>query len=207
MFDPTKSDEVIDALGSKVVEALGSCVALAREDFTTYRNEHPDWVTEATQRGISNWIHDRILAHLQRLLEDVPNTSFSGPEPTRELSVGVNFRIRVKRHDPVGATQTYPTQTALEFLAQPPVPTFPGMDEVRLQAGYVWLKDAHELGPAVLSFRDGTKVTWMIELAETAAGSGDASGVTPWPSTDDPTPPGIVINFDVPDDEEDAGSA
>lgn len=207
MISPENSDEVLDGLGNKVVEALGSSIALARKDLATYRAEHPDWVTDATQRGISNWIHDRVMAHLERLLDGVPNTAFSGPEPTRELSVGPNFRIRVKRHDPTGATQTYPTQTALGFLTQPTTPALPGLEEIRLQAGYVWDAVAHEMGSAVLSLRDGNKLIWMIELAETVAGAGDGTGVTPLPTTDDPTPPGIVIDFEVPDAEEDAGSA
>jgi hypothetical protein len=207
MFDPRNSDEVLDALGSKVVEALGSSIALARQDFAVYRTEHPAWVADATQRGVSNWLHDRILAHLTRLLEDVPNASISGPEPTRELSVGVNFRIRVKRHDGSGATHSYPTQTALDFLAQPSTPAFPEMDEVRLQAGYVWDKVAHDVGPAVLSFRDGQTVIWMVELEETVGTAADSPTVAPWPSADDPTSPGIVIDFEVPSEEEDSDSA
>ena len=38
---------------------------------------------------------------------------------TREITIGVNFRLRLKRHDELGDIASYPTPTFLDFATQP----------------------------------------------------------------------------------------
>ena len=80
------------------------------------------------------------------------------------------YRVRIKRHDRRGRVSTYPTQTALEFLSQPSEQlVLDGLAQIPLIAGYQWNSTTHEIGPAVLSLRDGLDtVLWLIELPEPA---------------------------------------
>jgi len=82
------------------------------------------------------------------------------------------YRIRAKRHHVTGLVSTYPTQGALEFLDQPRQLTFEGLGLAHLIVGYQWESDSYEIGPAVLSLRDGLdNVIWLIELEEPVSAS------------------------------------
>ena len=80
---------------------------------------------------------------------------------------------------------------ALEFLSQPPErPALPGLEGVHLIAGYVWLEDSYEIGPAVLSCRDGKdNVLWVKELPE----QGMVESAVPLPDRGLPPMPTIQV--------------
>lgn len=178
---------VLDGLGAKVTAALARAVALSATDLKEYRTRFPVWVSDSSERGLANWIHDRIWAHLASQVDGEPGVRMSEGEPTRELVVGLGYRLRVKRHREDAQVSSYPTQTALEFFAQGVQETFPGLEETRLIAGYVWLPDTREVGEAVLSMRDGRDhVLWQVPLSDTGTGYGDTTQplqpITPEPS-------------------------
>ena len=183
------SETVLEALGDKFLTALSAAVAAARRDLLDYRSVFPDFVAESSSRGLANWIHDRLWYHLVVLLDDVHGVFFLDKGATREISVGVNYRIRIKRHRRESEVSTYPTPTALEFLDQPPAnPTLPGLADVHLIGGYQWIPESNEIGSAVLSCRDGKdNVLWMRELDDAEV----ADSVAALP--DRPLPPGPTI--------------
>lgn len=163
-----ESAQVLDDLGDKVVEAISRSVSRSRGDLADYRTWRPDFVAQQSKRGLANWLHDRLWFHLTVLLEGVPNVFLVDDGPTREVTVGLSYRMRVKRHQPDGAVSTYPTQTALEFLDQPNQQlVLASMEEHHLIAGYEWLNDSYEIGVPVLTMRDGRdNILWQIELPE-----------------------------------------
>lgn len=161
------SDEVLATLGDKFVEALSRSALLAKEDLLDYRRVRPAWVAAHSERGLASWIHDRQWDHLIALLTGVEGVSFVDKEPTRDIYVGMNYQIRIKRHHWDGKVSTYPTQGALEFMAQPPAQdTLDGLEQVHLIGGYHWDRDLRDITAGVLSLRDGVnKQIWLIELS------------------------------------------
>ncbi|WP_411149611.1 hypothetical protein [Streptomyces sp. A30] len=165
-------DGVLSGLGDKVVSGLARAVAKTRRDLAAYRETHSSWVSDSSERGLANWIHDRLWANLCAEFDAQPGVALSDREPTREITVGVNYRLRVKRHRIDGKVSSYATQTALEFYAQGAQQAFPGFEEIRLIAGYDWDADTRSMGDAVLSLRDGEEeVVWLITLPEAGAGT------------------------------------
>ncbi|MEU8355924.1 hypothetical protein AB0C27_07905 [Nonomuraea sp. NPDC048882] len=187
-------DEVKADLGDKVVEAFARSVARAADDLVKYRQGMPSFVSQASERGLANWIHDRLWYHLTVLLDDVPGVQLVDEEPTREIYVGIRYRLRAKRHGDDGDISTYLTSGAKDFLFQPPSqPTLAGMEEVRLIVGYIWDKESREMGQAVLSLRDGRNdIVWLIELPDAGTGYGGAT-VTPVPAAPEPSAPIIDV--------------
>lgn len=184
MKSPDNSEEVVAALGEKVVEALSSAIPRTRLDLGRYRRSLPDIVATSSSRGMANWFHDRVWHHVVSELQDRDDVVIVDKGPLREITVDGTYRVRIKRHDRKGRISTYPTQTALEFLSQPPEQlVLDGLAQIRLIAGYQWDSTTHEIGPAVLSLRDGMdNVRWMTELPE----SDDGASVAP---ITHPTPP------------------
>ncbi|MER5196441.1 hypothetical protein ACWD3J_22945 [Streptomyces sp. NPDC002755] len=163
--------DVLSGLGDKVIAGLARAVARTREDLAAYRESHLSWVSDSSERGLANWIHDRLWRHVCAEFDGHSGIGLSDREPTREITVGVNYRLRVKRHRLDGKVSSYATQTALEFYAQGVQEAFPGLEEVRLIAGYEWDADARSMGDAVLSLRDGEEdVIWLITLPEADTG-------------------------------------
>lgn len=185
------SDTVVEALGEKVVEALGAAIPRTRLDLERYRTALPDIVATSSSRGMANWFHDRVWHQVVSDLQDLDNLVIVDKGPVREIVVDGTYRVRIKRHDKKGRVSSYPTQAALEFYAQPPEQmVLDGLAEVRLIAGYQWNSTTHEIGPAVLSLRDGwDKVLWMIELLEPV----DGASVVPITHPQTPEPP--IIEF------------
>ena len=182
---------MLSGLGEKVTHSLARSVKLAADDLRSYRSLRPPWVAQASERGLATWTHDRLWAHLTSLLDGHPGVTLSDGEPTREVVVGVSYRLRVKRHREEGQVSSYPTQTALEFFAQGVQDTFPGLEEVRLVAGYEWEADSREIGEAVLSLRDGQdNVVWLVPLPDV----GQAGTVQPVrPTAPEPSLPSIDV--------------
>lgn len=164
-------EQVLDDLGDKVVAGLALMVAQTRYDLQVYRRTFPAWVADSTDRGLLNWSHDRAWAHALRVFDLVPGVSFVDQPPLREIYIGSRYRLRVKKHDAEGRVSTYLTQGALDFLEQEP-PTLDGLEQVRLVTGYRWDAELRQIGPTVVSLRDGAeRLVWMHELDEPADGA------------------------------------
>ncbi|GAB3163598.1 hypothetical protein GCM10027161_76310 [Microbispora hainanensis] len=185
----------MDDLGDKVTEAFARSVARTRADLAEYRRLKPSWVSQSSERGLANWIHDRLWYHLTVLLDGIPSVRLVDSEPTREIFVGFRYRLRAKRHGDDGNISTYLTPGAIEFLFQPPVQeTLSDLEEIRLIVGYTWDKETRMMGQAVLSLRDGQdEIVWLVDLPDT--GTGYAGGtVTPLlPPADGPSSPVIQL--------------
>jgi hypothetical protein len=178
--------KVLDELGDKVLGALASSVADTRADFLRYQTTFPDFAAQASSRGSANWIHDRLWHHVRTLLDEVDDVLLIDLGATREIVLGGRYRIRMKRHHPPAQVATYPTQTAMDFMSQVPEQlVLEGLEQVNLIAGYVWFSDSSEIGPAVLSMRDGQdNVLWVHELPETGIDR-PANVATPLPPRDE----------------------
>lgn len=165
-----ESVAVLDDLGDKVVDGIAIAVRDTRRDLAEYREMRPAWVAEHSERGLANWIHDRLWAHLQRQLEHLPGCRFDNDEPERHFRVGTKYHFRAKRHDEYGSIATYPTQGALDFMEQQL--TLDGMEEVRLIGGYLWDRETRAVLDAVISLRDSIdNVIWLEKLSTPATGS------------------------------------
>jgi hypothetical protein len=177
-------------LGDKIVTALSRAVALAAQDLRKYRSAFPLWVADASERGLASWIHDRLWSHIVVAVDGIAGVTLADREPIREITVGHTYRLRIKRHHEDGQISTYPTQGALEFFAQGSVQeSLPGLEEIRLAAGYKWDKDTRMIGEAVLSLRDGREVViWEEILLAPDDLAPDATTIPPVPG---PTPPTV----------------
>ena len=175
---------VLDDVGEKVLEAMSRAVTATREDLRVYRETSPEFAAHASSRGAANWIQDRLWHNACRVLEPVDDAVCYERGPVREVIVKNLYRIRLKRHGPSADVATYPTQGALDFMEQPSGQlVLEGMEQLRLICGYVWDDFSGEIGPAVLSMRDGLKnVLWVEELVEAAAGIALPSRLEPEPS-------------------------
>jgi len=176
------SDEVLADLGDKVIGGISLGVARAAKDLAEYRRLKPGGVARHSKRGLAGWIHDAVWHYLSMTLDGIPEVTLLDQEPHREVFVGIRYRMRVKRHFGEGAIRTYPTQGALDFYLQPP--QLPGLEEIRLTAGYRWRMIDRMMGAAVLSLRDGLdNVIWVEELPPPAAGMDGVQSITPPPAT------------------------
>ena len=200
MFSYPEPDAVLDELVDKVLEGISRAVDATRGDLATYRELLPGIVARHTNRGLANWIHDILWSHLCAELDEVPGLTLSDKEPLREITYKTRFRIRVKRHHDAARVSTYLTQSALEFMEQEAAEvTFEGLEEIRLITGYDWDKELRQIGPAVISLRDGLdNVVWAIELPPYGI------GIAALPSSAGPVAPAIEFNEG---DEEQTGSS
>ena len=203
-------DEVLAALGDKVVSALAEAVVQTRTDLDEYRENLPRFVTEHSPRGLANWIHDRLFHHVAKALDETPGVFIRDAGPIRKVSCGVNYLIRLKRHDPLGAIASYPTEMALEFQGQADDDlVLEGLAELHLMAGYIWLEESREIGPAVLSYRIGKKIGWIRLLEELRGdefGFDFGGGTFPIaPPSGLPSLPTIAITITI--DEEDSSAS
>ena len=150
-------DEVLNALGDKVVAGLTEAVDGAREDLRLYRASHPSFVADSSERGLANWIHDRMWARATPL-GDIDRVALVDSGATREIHLGNEFRIRLKRHSHSGAIRSYPTDAALEFIGQdqPDLYSLLGIRTLNLTAGYDWDDLTRSIGESVLSLRNGS---------------------------------------------------
>lgn len=187
---------VRDDIGDKPIQAFATCVAAARSDLTVYRETFPTWVVESSERGLANWINDRMWAHLIRLVDGEDGVALIEKGVTREVVIGINYRFRLKRHDAVGMVASYDTPTFIEWCSQDDGGgVLPGMEETRLIAGYVWDRNLREIGAPVISMRDGKEeILWIEELEEPVASGGV---VAPRPAQPTPPTPTIGVSDEI----------
>lgn len=190
-------------LGDKVVDALIAAVTGAREDLDSYRKALPAFAYEHSGRGLAGWIHDRMWAHLQRELFDVPGVVLVESGPTREVTVGLNYRLRFKRHSAGGAIRNYRTPTALAFWEEDDF-ALPGLGEIRLCFGYVWDSETEQIGDPVMSRRsEQDTVLWMERLDGDAGGGTGGADVEPLVPPSTPALPSIITPPTTRSDEKD----
>jgi hypothetical protein len=196
MFVPPAAEDVLADLGDKIVGAVVDSTRRSRADLVLYRKTFPEWVADHSERGLANWIHDRMWAHLRRALDQVDGTAIVDQGSLREIVVGIRYRARVKRHGVSDEVRSYPTAAALAFWAQSD--TLDGLEEIRLGFGYRWEHDDRQIGPAVISLRDGldNDAIWVVEV-DVAGEDGTRISWTPV----DPTLP-LIDLYDATRDEE-----
>ena len=119
------SEEVLDGLGDKMVTGLSRAVVLAARDLRQYRLTFPQWVSQSSERVLANWIHDRIWWHVTVAFDSMLGVEVSDREPTREVAVGLNYRLRLKRHHEDGDVSTYPTPLLSTFTSRECKTRFP----------------------------------------------------------------------------------
>lgn len=129
-------------------------------------------------------------SRLTRALDGVAEVSFVENGSTREMYVGIRYRLRAKRHGTFGSVATYPTQTAIAFMEQEQL-ALSGLEQVNLCVGYRWDSEMRQIAEAVLSLRDGQdNIIWLTKLEEPPATG--AAPVTPiLPADDGPQLPRI----------------
>jgi hypothetical protein len=189
---PTPSD-VLDDIGEKPAAAFTKAVMRAKVDLRDYRSAFGQWVADHSERGLANWINDRLWAHLAALADGIPGMEVYEKGPLREVVIGLNYRFRFKRHDVVGNVASYPTDAFLDFVCQP-ASQLPGMEETRLIAGYEWLKEQRDIGAAVITLRDGKEnVIWLeqLRIIDDAEGAGKKAAPILMPEQPGPTSPTI----------------
>ncbi|WP_233620373.1 hypothetical protein [Amycolatopsis sp. WAC 01416] len=193
-------EDVLHDLGDKVVGALVDATSATRADLADYRDAFPGWVADSSERGLSNWIHDRLWAHLRRELTDVDSVELLDQGVTREVTVGLRYRARVKRHTGRDRVRSYATKSALAFWAQSEA--LEGLEEVRLGFGYRWDPEERVIGSTIVSLRDGLDkdAIWAVEVD---AGASGAAGTSITWTPVDPSLPQIDLYEALARDEED----
>lgn len=199
MFSDPTPDVILEELGDKVVGCLSQAVANGRADLDAYRSMAPLWVAEASSRGLANWVHDRLWAHVGRLADDLDDVHLVEKGPKREVVVGYQTRIRIKRHNPKGAVRSYPTHSALAFVTQESSQLLlhPDFAERKLMAGYIWNRRSNDLGDAVISYHDHGQCIWIHPLPEASA-SGNPNTGPIVPSPPGPRPPKPIVEVTSP---------
>jgi hypothetical protein len=152
MISHPSPEAVVSELGDKVIDAIVRAVAVAKNEFELYRQQHPSWAAENAARTIADMIHDWMWTELKQQLDLVPHVNMVDKDPRREIAVQVHspdrlsYLMRIKLHHLDGRTSSYQTQTVIDFELQGRNETFPGWGEVRLEAGYEWDKHARIMG-------------------------------------------------------------
>ncbi len=180
MFYVPEPEEVLCDMGEKSVYAMSRSVALGRDDLADLRRIRPRWVATSSERGLANFIHDRIWDHLLGQVDDIPEVSIVDREPTREMFVRTKYRLRVKRHHLDGQVSSYPTQTALDFFGQGGTLPIPTLEEINLIVGYEWDRDERAMGGPLLSLRNGRdNILWIHPLPAIDERDGDGPDLPP----------------------------
>ena len=203
MFSYPHPDAVLTELGDKFLASFAGAVTAARSDLAAMRAWNPGWFPNMSARGLSNLIHDRLWDHVTEALDDAASVTIIDDGLTREIQVGMNFRLRVKRHRTGDMISTYATQTALDFWLQDP-PALDGLAVMTLAAGYRWDSELREILGPVVSYRDGKdNPIWAVELSEPAT----AAGPVAWKIFGDPSLPDVDFGDSAEQDEDDTGDA
>ena len=153
MFSYPADEQVTAALGDKFLTCFVDALDAARSDHAEFRQWRPSWFASFTNRFTSNFVHERIWAHMVDGLDEHADVVIVDKEPHRELIVGGKFVMRIKRHSETDRIRSYPTAAALDFWAQKPA--LAGLEKISLAIGYIWDPDERAIKAPVLSLRDG----------------------------------------------------
>ena len=86
VFIPDRHQQVTADLGRTFLKAPVDAVDSARDDFVAFRQWRPAWFSTFTNRFTSNFIHERIWAHLIAGLDDDSDLVVTDKEPRRDTS-------------------------------------------------------------------------------------------------------------------------
>lgn len=165
---------ILEMLGDKMIEAWGSAVALTRFYLERYRLEMPELAMSHSTRGLANMIHDWLWDHLLHQIYGMDGVMIVESEagPLRELVIGDQIRVRVKRQSATGSVATSQTSLALGFYQQQPEQLSLLPPEIKLVFGYSWDSAKFEIGSATVSCpRSIKKSLWVHEIPESVAHS------------------------------------
>ena len=167
----TDQEVILEMLGDKPIEAFGSAVALTRFDLERYRLEMSELAMSHTPRGLANMIHDWLWDHLLHQIDGMDGVMIVESEagPLRELVIGDQIRVRVKRQSATGSVATSQTSLALDFYQQQPeqLSLFDIRPEIKLVFGYLWDSAKREIGSATVSYPLSSKKSlWVYEIPE-----------------------------------------
>ena len=201
-------DEVRISLGAEVLDGFTTLLERTKADLELYRNDHPVFVSDATKRGLANWIHDRMRVHAIDVFNSTTGVVVLDKEPKFELYFfrdTVTYRVRLKKQDAIGGISNYPTDGALDFITQPEGDLFAelGLTEVNLCIGYEWDEFTHDMLSGLISLHDGSfrDAVWVCELPQAVGGV----MVPIVPAGDGPTTPIITIVADETAEDEKEG--
>lgn len=178
----TDQEAILGRLGDKMIEVWGSAVEMTKADLETYRSRVPELAMFHSTRGLANIIHDWHWNHLQRQVDGMDGVKIVESEsgPLRELVIGDQIRIRVKRQSSTGSVATSGTQLALDFYQQPERSLFEVPPEIKLVFGYIWDSENREIGSATVSYPLGIKKSlWVYEIPTPVSHIGESLGTEP----------------------------
>lgn len=168
MFSPHDPDAVLAEVGDKFLLALVRATAAAGDDLTLMRAWQPRWCAGMFQREIAGLVHSRIWWYLTHDLRGMDGVQLHTKEPHREVRLvgplGRTVAVRIKRHSDQDRISSYPTASDIEFWGGSRH-TVGGMEEITLAAGYRWDREQEQVGPAVISYREGRdNLVWAVEV-------------------------------------------
>ncbi|MCI6584235.1 MAG: hypothetical protein SPK50_04240 [Mobiluncus porci] len=165
---PTQ-EEVREKLGEEFISRFVESVEGATADFKAFKKWHPDWAVSFSSRFIANFLHERIWARLKENASNLDSFEFVDKEPIREVHLGTELIMRIKRHDSNDRISSYPTRGAQEFW-NIDFFTIPGLESFSLALGYHWDKDLREPQDALLTlYRKLNEPIWSVKLSRDSA--------------------------------------
>ncbi|MGC0367114.1 hypothetical protein ABH922_005166 [Rhodococcus sp. 27YEA15] len=177
--------KVVDDLGEKFLDAFVASVDKARADLEEFRDFRPEWFVNFSKRFVAGFIHERIWDSMLRTADE-GDIHFKDDEPTREIHIGTNYVVRIKRHTENLKITSYPTTGALAFWTNSATAQLPDLELWSLAMGYIWNPEEAAIGDTILSFRDSKDTPiWSILLH--SGQSGQATGIT-WTPVDPQLP-------------------
>ena len=166
---------ILELLGDKPIEAWGSAVVMTRDSLERYRLEMPELAMSHTPRGLANMIHDWLWKHLRHQIDDMDRVRIVESEsgPRRELVIGDQIRVRVKRQSATGSVATSQTSLALDFYQQKPGQLSLLPPEIKLVFGYSWDSAKREIGSVTVSYPLSIKKSlWVHKIPKSATHRG-----------------------------------
>ncbi|MGO2819403.1 MAG: hypothetical protein ACTIA5_01290 [Brachybacterium tyrofermentans] len=159
-------DEVARDLGDNFLMSVVEAVDGARDDYVDFKLERSDWFATFTQRFVANFIHERIWARLVPAIDGDDAIVIEDREPVRQIRVGHQYTIRLKRHHEGDRISAFATPSNEQFWMNELAVALEGLEAHTLAVGYRWDADLHEIREPVLSFRESKeKPVWSYELS------------------------------------------
>lgn len=131
MFSYPTDEQVTAGLGDKFLTCFVDAVDAARGDYAEFRQWRPAWFPSFTNRFTSNFVHERVWAHMVDGLDEHADVVIVDKEPHREMTVGGKYVMRVKRHSEADRIRSYPDVGSPELLGTEARPRRAGEDQPR----------------------------------------------------------------------------
>jgi len=163
MSNAEEGNTVLGPILSKINEALTGA-------WRDLEDLPADLRADMTARTRAGFLHDRILAHIRRLLDGEPGVSFvRGRGGLTLLAFKQRFLIRFKKLRADLRTSNIPTQQSLAFAQQRTL-ELPGMPPrlTHLNAGYVLNRMQTAISSTHITCPAGKQIAWEIPLSSDA---------------------------------------